>query len=58
MIDSKPSLIPVELTVQECELFRLLREQKVFDIANGNVTLHLDKDKKVSLIDVHTFTRL
>ena len=28
-----------------------------FDIKNGNITLHFDKDGKVSLIDVHTFTR-
>ena len=57
-MNGEPKLIPIELTEEECRLFRLLREQKVFGIANGNVTLHFDKDKKVSLIDVHTFTRL
>lgn len=51
-------LIKIELTIKECELFRLLREKGAFEIANGNITIHLDKDKKVSLIDIHTFTRL
>jgi hypothetical protein len=50
-------LISIELTEEECRLFRLLREKKVFDTPNCNFTAHFDKEKKVSLIDVHTFTR-
>ena len=50
-------LISIELTEEECHLFRLLRELGIFDKANMNFTAHFDKDKKVSLIDVHTFTR-
>ena len=50
-------LIPIELTEEECRLFRLLRELGIFEKANINFTAHFDKDGKVSLIDVHTFTR-
>ena len=48
-------LIPIELTEEECRLFRLLREYKVFDIHSGNCVIHFDKDKKVSSIELHTF---
>ena len=50
-------LIPIELTEEECRLFRLLREHHIWEIGNCNFTVHFDKDKKMSLIDVHTFTR-
>ena len=61
-------MIKLELTEDEAALFKSFREHqdvfkvmldaKVFEISSGNFTVHLDKDKKVSLIDVHTFTRL
>jgi len=54
----EPNLISIELTEEECYLFRQLRELGVFELSNGSVQIHFDKDRKVSLIDVHTFTRL
>ena len=50
-------MITIDLTEEEALLFRRLREQKIFEIKNGSATIHFDKDKKVSLIEVKVFTR-
>ena len=60
--------LSIELSEEDAILFRKFREHQdvfqtfvrlgVFNIRTGNTTIHFDNEGKVSLIDVHTFTKL
>ena len=49
-------LIGVEITPQEADVFRKLREAGVFELRDGNCTLHFSKLGQLLKIDKHTFS--
>lgn len=51
-----PLLIAVEITEQEAELFRFMREAGIFDIREGNATLHFSKTGKCLKIEKNLYT--
>lgn len=49
-------LIGIEITPREADTFRKMRETGVFDICDGNVTLHFNKVGFLLKIDRHLYT--
>ncbi len=49
-------LTTLQVNAEEAKLFimmRLLQSLGVFDIKNGNVTIHFDKNGGIGKIDIH-----
>lgn len=46
-------MVLLELTDQEAETWRILREAGVFDITNGSVELHFNAEGQLASIDTH-----
>ena len=48
-------LIGVEITAQEADVFRKMREAGVFELRDGNATLHFSKTGTLLKLEKHTF---
>ena len=48
-------LIAIEITAQEADVFRKMRENGVFELRDGNATLHFSKTGQLLKLDVHSF---
>lgn len=55
-IDMPEVLIAVEITPLEALIFRRMRESGIFDIRDGNATLHFSKTGKLLKIEKHLYT--
>lgn len=49
-------LIAVEITNQEADIFRKMRETGCFDIKDGSCTLHFGKNGNLLKLDKHLYT--